>query len=158
MTERHLTRQAVFIVLRNEKGEILLQQRANTGYLDGYWDLPSGHIEYGESLRDCAARETKEEVDVDVSPEDLSLIHIEQFYVEKDYVNYTFEAKQWNGTPSIAEPEKCSAIGWFAVDALPDKCVNAVRSNEQSNFSSDLTYSVTTAANYDSLIRKVPTN
>lgn len=153
MTVRHVTRQAVFIVIRNEKDEILLQQRANTGYLDGYWDLPSGHVEYGESLRGSAARELKEEVDVDVVPEELSLIHIEQFFVEKDYVNYTFEAKKWSGEPKINEPEKCNAIGWFAVNALPDECVNAVRSNEQSNFSSDLTYSVTTTANYESLIK-----
>lgn len=151
MSVRHMTRQAVFVVIRNEQGEILLQQRANTGCLDGYWDLPSGHIEYGESLRDAAARETKEEVDVDVSPDDLTLIHIEQFYVEKDYVNYTFEAKKWGGEPKIREPEKCSAIGWFAVDALPEKCVNAVRSNEASGFSKDLTYSVTTSANYAAL-------
>lgn len=153
MTERHMTRQAVFIVIRNEKNEILLQQRANTGYLDGYWDLPSGHIECGESLRDCAARELKEEVDVVVLPEDLTLIHVEQFFVEKDYVNYTFEAKNWSGEPKIGEPEKCSAIGWFAVNALPDNCVNAVRSNEETGFSKELTYSVTTSANYATLTK-----
>ncbi len=44
--KRFMTRQAVFVVLRNGNGEVLLQQRANTGYLDGYWDLPSGHVEY----------------------------------------------------------------------------------------------------------------
>ena len=50
MAQRHMTRQAVFVVIRNDNNEILLQQRANTGYLDEYWDLPSGHVEYGESL------------------------------------------------------------------------------------------------------------
>ena len=146
-----MTRQAVFIVIRNKKDELLLQQRANTGYLDGYWDLPSGHVEYGESLRNAAARELKEEVGVAVLPEDLSLIHIEQFYVEKDYVNYTFEEKEWSGDPEIGEPQKCSAIGWFAVNALPDNCVNAVRSNEETGFSNEITYSVTTTANYAAL-------
>jgi 8-oxo-dGTP diphosphatase len=152
MSERFMTRQAVFVVIRNDKNEILLQQRSGTGYLDGYWDLPSGHAEFGESLRDSAIRETKEEVGVEAAPEDLRLIHIEQFFVDHNYVNYTFEATTWSGEPKICEPEKCSAIGWFAVDALPEKCVNAVRANEEVGFSSELTYSVTDASNYAALL------
>ncbi len=57
-----MTRQAVFVVIRNDNNEILLQQRANTGYLDEYWDLPSGHVEYGESLSESAVREVEEEI------------------------------------------------------------------------------------------------
>ena len=83
MTERFQTIQAVFVLLRNDKNEILLQQRSGTGYLDGYWDFPSGHVELGESLRDTASRETKEEIDINVAPQDLELIHIEQFFVER---------------------------------------------------------------------------
>ena len=152
MTERFQTLQAVFVLLRNDKNEILLQKRAGTGYLDGYWDFPSGHVEFGESLRDTASRETKEEINIDVAPEDLELIHIEQFFVERNYINYTFEARSWQREPRICEPEKCSAIGWFSTDALPRKCVNAVRAVEASGFSSELTYSVTNKTNYASLI------
>ena len=152
MTERFQTLQAVFILLRNDKNEILLQQRSGTGYLDGYWDFPSGHVELGEPVRDTACRETKEEIDIDIAPEDLNLIHIEQFFVERNYVNYTFEARSWQGAPRTCEPEKCSAIGWFPTNALPSKCVNAVRAVEATGFSSELTYSVTDKINYVDLI------
>ena len=54
--------------------------------------------------------------------------------------------------PRICEPEKCSAIGWFAPDALPSKCVNAVRAVEATGFSTDLTYSMTDKTNYANLI------
>lgn len=155
MAERHLTRQAVFVIIRNDKDEILLQQRANSGFLDGYWDFPSGHVEYGESLLESAIRETVEEVGVAVKPEDLRLVHIEQFFVENDYVNYTFEAVNWSGTPKIGEPEKCSAIKWFATDSLPAKCVNAVRSNEAQGFSRRLTFSVTDASSFNNMIGEV---
>ena len=155
MAQRHMTRQAVFVVIRNDNNEILLQQRANTGYLDEYWDLPSGHVEYGESLSDSAVREVEEEIGLKLNPKNLKLIHIEQFYVEKDYVNYTFEAINWSGVPIVGEPEKCSAIRWFAIDALPSRCVNAVRSNEATGFSGTLTFSVTTAENYNALIGRV---
>ncbi len=147
-----MTRQAVFVVLRNDKNEILLQKRKNTKYLDDYWDMPSGHIELGESIRDATARETLEEVGVEVNPEDLKLIHIEQFFVDSNYVNYTFEANSWRGTPRVCEPDKCSAIGWFAIEALPDKCVNAIRANEATGFSSELTWSITDTSNYDELV------
>lgn len=33
----------------------------------GYWVVPGGHIEYGESIEDCARRELKEETGLDVS-------------------------------------------------------------------------------------------
>ena len=158
MTERFQTLQAVFVLLRNDKNEILLQQRSGAGYLDGYWDFPSGHVEFGESLRDTASRETKEEVDIDVAPDDLELIHIEQFFVERNYVNYIFEARSWSGTPAICEPEKCSQIKWFAIDTLPSKCVNAVRAAESTGFSPDLTYSITDKSNYLALIGKTHQN
>ncbi|MGH7241490.1 MAG: NUDIX domain-containing protein, partial [Candidatus Saccharimonadales bacterium] len=43
-SERFQTHVAVFVIIRNDAGEILLQKRQNTSYLDGYWDFPSGHV------------------------------------------------------------------------------------------------------------------
>ena len=34
---------------------------------DNNWDLPGGHIHYGESLIDGCKRETKEETNLDIS-------------------------------------------------------------------------------------------
>ena len=62
MADRFTTRVAVFVIVRNDKGEILLQQRGPEKYLGGYWDFPSGHGELGESLQDTTIRELKEEV------------------------------------------------------------------------------------------------
>lgn len=152
MSERFQVLQAVFVILRNKENEILLQKRAGTGYFDGYWDFPSGHVELGESLRDAVSRETKEETSINVAPVNLSLIHIEQFFVDRNYINYTFVARKWDGEPRICEPNKCSDLGWFAADALPSKCVNAVRAVEASGFSPDLTYSVTEKTNFAALI------
>ncbi|AXI09955.1 NUDIX domain-containing protein [Oceanobacillus sp. 143] len=51
---------AATIVL-NEKKEILLIE----GPLRG-WEMPGGQVEEGESLKDAAIRETKEESGIDV--------------------------------------------------------------------------------------------
>jgi 8-oxo-dGTP diphosphatase len=149
-SDRFMTRLAVFVIARNPNGEILLQQRSGTGYLDGYWDFPSGHVEYGESIQETAVRELVEEVGVEAAVDDLQLVHIDQYLLgnatNADYVNFTFAVRSWSGVPKICEPEKCSAIGWFKPDALPEKCVNAVRVNEEAGFSGELTYSMTDAA------------
>ena len=51
----------------NERGEILLQRRRDTGQ----WALPMGKQELGETIAECAIRETKEETGVDVAITDL---------------------------------------------------------------------------------------
>jgi 8-oxo-dGTP pyrophosphatase MutT (NUDIX family) len=155
MSDRLVTRLAVFVIVRNPAGEILLQQRANTGYLDGYWDLPSGHVEQDEPLLDAAVRELAEEVGITTPKDALQLVNIDQYFLgrtDHDYVNFTFAASRWRGTPRICEPEKCSTIGWFAPDALPEKCVNVVRVNERDGFSSELTFAVTDKKAYASMM------
>lgn len=152
MAERFTTRLAVFVIIRNERGEILLQQRTNTTYLDGYWDFPSGHVEHGESLQEAAARELHEEVGLVVRPEDLRLVHIDQYFLDKDYINFVLVADRWQGTPAIGEPEKVGDLRFFAPDTLPEKCVNVVRVYERAGFSDDLTYSTTTKDSYEAIM------
>lgn len=51
----------VHTIIRNDAGETLLLRRANTGFMDGYYALPGGHREAGESVAARAVRECKEE-------------------------------------------------------------------------------------------------
>jgi mutator protein MutT len=152
MADRFTSRLAVFVVVRNDKGEILLEQRANTGYLDGYWDFPSGHVEYGESIRDAALRELLEEVGITAQPSDLKLIHIDQFFMDTEYVNFVFSLSNWQGEPKICEPEKCSDLRFFAPGNFPDKRANGVRAAESAGLDDELTYSVISRENYENVM------
>jgi len=141
--QREITRWVAFVIVRNHKGEVLLQQRAGRRYLAGYWDFPSGHGELNESIHGTAIRELREEVGLDGRPEDLRLVHIDQYFVEVNYINFVFALDTWSGTPKVCEPDKCDGVAWFAPDKLPDKCVNIVRVVEATGFTDGLTYSVT---------------
>ena len=59
---RYRTVVDVYVLLRRSDGMILLLERSGTGYADGQLCPPSGHLELGESVAGCAAREAAEEV------------------------------------------------------------------------------------------------
>lgn len=48
-------------VLCRREGRVLLMRRAGTGFFDGLFSLPGGHVEPGESVRAAARRELREE-------------------------------------------------------------------------------------------------
>ncbi len=90
---------AVYILLEKE-GKILLGRRMNTGYQDGNYQVPAGHVEEGELPTEAIIREAKEEVNVDLSLNDLELVHVE--YRPKhdpsgDRIDLFFKAKKWGG-------------------------------------------------------------
>ena len=52
-------------VLVIRSGRVLMLRRANV-HGDGAWSAPGGHIDKGESLEQCAAREVFEETGVTI--------------------------------------------------------------------------------------------
>jgi ADP-ribose pyrophosphatase YjhB (NUDIX family) len=121
MKSRHKVTQAVFIAVFDKESRILLQRRYNTGYMDGFYDFPSGHVEANESLKDSAVRELKEETSLLVSPDFLQLLHINQNNSDEQnpYINFVFLAQEYEGNPYICEPHKCDDLGFFALNSLP---------------------------------------
>lgn len=122
-------RSAVFVAIRNAKGEYLLQLRKNTGFLDGHYDIASGHLEYGESLEQCGVRETFEELGLTIKPEDMKLVAVFQseFQSGASYVNTIYIATKYTGTPIVGEPDKIEHVAWFLPENFPDKLTIGAR-------------------------------
>ena len=110
---------AHILFIRADK-EILLIRRFNTGFADGLYGLPAGHVEPGELPVAAAVREAMEEVGVMISAGDLEIAHVT---ATPQRVSFFFHAHRWSGEPENREPDKCDDIGWFDLDALPNNIV-----------------------------------
>jgi 8-oxo-dGTP pyrophosphatase MutT (NUDIX family) len=127
--ERPLFRAAAFVAISNNKGEYLLQRRANTTFLNGYYDLATGHVEHGESYEECAVRETKEECGLTVDESDLRIVALFHSNFEADiyYLNMIFTTSKFWGKPIIGEPNKIDKIDWFLPEYFPSKVTLGTR-------------------------------
>jgi 8-oxo-dGTP pyrophosphatase MutT (NUDIX family) len=105
----------VHIVLM-QGDRVLLGQRANTGFADGLWHLPAGHLEDGEPLPDAAAREAFEELGIEVETGTLELVHLMH---QPGRIATFFTAGHWSGRIRNMEPHKCTGLAWFPLEALP---------------------------------------
>jgi 8-oxo-dGTP diphosphatase len=112
------------LVLR-QGDRILLGLRRNTGYSDGIYHLPAGHLEEGETVVAGAIREAREEIGVDIEPADLELVHV--MHNRSGRVSSFFDVARWSGDIVNAEPDKCEALDWFAADRLPTNMVRYAR-------------------------------
>ncbi|TCJ34646.1 NUDIX domain-containing protein [Parafrankia sp. BMG5.11] len=124
MKERYGSIVDVHLILRRE-GRILLAKRINTGFGDGFFNLPSGHLEQGESVIEGVIREAREEIGVVVDPAALTFLHVMHHRGASGdaRIGFFFEAERWEGEPANLEPEKCGGLVWADPDALPENTV-----------------------------------
>jgi ADP-ribose pyrophosphatase YjhB (NUDIX family) len=126
----------------------------NTGYMDEHYDLSAtGHVEPNESMWECAIRETREEIGVTIRQENLKPIIMSQINAGIPYLNLVFICEQWEGIPSIQEPEKCNDIGWYSLDNLPKLCTPTLRILESVDSINEMTYVYVDQAKHDELMK-----
>lgn len=121
-TDRFMLKSAVHLLfVMNSR--VLLARRYNTGYEDGNYSVPAGHIDGGESVRAAAVREALEEIGVVVSLEDLRFGHVMHRRSDDERIDFFFVVSKWSNEPRIAEPDRCDELHWADPDVLPDNTV-----------------------------------
>lgn len=110
----------------NNQEYVLLMKRKNTGYNDGEYELPGGHLEANEDLFDAMIREAKEELLIDLKRDDIKLIHLLHHY-NGDRLNFIFETDGTNLNPQIGEEDKCEKLEWFKINELPNETTDKVK-------------------------------
>jgi 8-oxo-dGTP pyrophosphatase MutT (NUDIX family) len=117
---------AVHVLLIRD-GQVLLLQRANTGYEDGNYSVIAGHVERGERIVDAAVREAREEAGIDIDPTQLTIAGVMHRRADDERIDFFVTARRWRGEVRNAEPEKCGGLRWCSLDALPTNVVPYVR-------------------------------
>ncbi len=100
-------------------GALLLGKRKGSAG-EGEWGLPSGHVEHGERLDECALRELTEETGMTATgARFVSVVNDPKQPTDKNYINFAFLLEGVAGDPVVAEPEHCSEWSWFPLTNLP---------------------------------------
>ena len=125
----------------NSQGEILFQRRsANKRLLPNLWDTSaSGHIDAGEEPIDTAVRETREEIGIDIRPEDLESLFRHRVYAElpeagiiNNEVIFAYCYKFSGSTDDLTlEPKEVADMRYFSREEF----VQGIKSpDEEPNF------------------------
>jgi 8-oxo-dGTP diphosphatase len=95
----------------NQEGNVFLARRGpQASNEQGTWEFPGGKVSFGEF-----------EEEYGMTIELIDLLGVNDHILEHEHwVAPTFIARFVAGPPTIREPDKCSAIGWFALPALPE--------------------------------------
>lgn len=108
-------------------GKILLLLRKNTGYEDGKYHVPAGHLDGDEPITFALIRESKEEIGITFKSENIKLVHIMHSIDSKERMGLFFEVKNWSGKVKNMEPDKHGEVKWFELDNLPKNMVPYAR-------------------------------
>jgi len=110
--------------------------------MDGFYSLPAGHLEGGESLKEALAREVREETGITVGLEDMRLVHVSNnLHSNPERIDFFFLTEKWTGDVSIHEPNKCDQIIWTNPKHLPNNVVpsviSAIKGEIEGNYYSE---------------------
>ena len=117
---------AIYLIIKNSEGKILLQRRQGTKLWPGFLALPAGHVDEGENVYEALSREAKEELSIDVTINDV----VDTFAVNRKnkslppYFDVYFEINSFKGEIKINEPDKCSELVWADMDNLPSDMID----------------------------------
>ena len=107
--------------IRDSSGRVLLQRRSD----NGYWNLPGGGLELGESVAQACVREVREETGLEVevvrligvySAPDITTMSYPDGRVIQ-YITSLFECRIVGGT--LEFDEESLALDWFDPLELP---------------------------------------
>lgn len=101
-------------------GKFLMGRRLGA-HGEGSWCVPGGHLEFGESIEDCARREVMEETGMKIRNIRFLGLTNDIFEAEnKHYITISMKADWADIEPSIQEPDKFVEQAWCTLDNLPE--------------------------------------
>ena len=113
--------------------QILLLRRFNTGYADGQYSVPAGHLDGDETVMAAAIREAVEETGLQIEQDDIAFSSVMHRGEGEERVVFFVHVHKWQGEPVNIEPHKCDELRWVRVNELPSNTVPYVRKALQNH-------------------------
>ena len=107
--------------------QILIARRQNTGYRDGEYSVPAGHLDGGETVIAAGIREAREEVGLELGASELEFVGVMHRLEDDERVDFFLRVRTWSSEPVNTEPEKCDDLRWVNITSLPQNMVPYVR-------------------------------
>ena len=115
-------------------GKVLFGKRKNA-HGEGSWCFPGGHLEFNESVEDCARREVLEETGLAIKNLRLGPYTNDIFEKEnKHYVTLFIVADYDSGDLKLMEPEKCERWNWFSWEEPPCPLFLSLQNLAEKNY------------------------
>lgn len=120
-------RVGVGVMLLAPSGYVLMRRQGSHG--EGEYSFPGGHLDFGETVLECAVRECQEELGVLVRDPATMPLFTEDFFPEHNRHYITVYVTGWCDTvPHILEPHKCDHLKFVNIgDPLPTPLFSGVR-------------------------------
>jgi mutator protein MutT len=118
-------------IIIDDEGRLFLARRGPKAKNErGLWEFPGGAVEFGETLAQALQREIHEEYGIEISVG--KLVDVVDHILPQEHqhwVSPTYICKITSGQPSIQEAEKCTEIGWFYINQIPNELTQVTRIN-----------------------------
>ena len=119
MPEPSQPRVGVGVLLTDNHGRVLLTLRRRPPEA-GCWSIVGGKVVFLETLEQCAIREAREEVGVEISVRSLLCVTDHCLPGENQHwVSPAYLGQILSGEATNCEPAKTHEVRWFNLDQLP---------------------------------------
>ncbi len=128
--ESTVIRAGVYLIF--ERGDkILVTRHVHTGYRDGEFGLPGGHIAPGEPASGAAIREARQQIGLRLRLAGLRLAHVmhrsSKSGTKHDNIDFYFAVINFPGEAADKMPEMFDHLEWVGWEGLPPNTIPEVR-------------------------------
>ncbi len=117
----------------NNATKLFVAKRAETKkFLPGVYELPGGHIEFGENIKAGLKREIKEEFEVGVEVGEPFFVFDYLNEIKKSHSVEIIYFATLKGSPEsiVLHPEDHSAMRWVTKEELTDLCNSSKKADD----------------------------